>query len=103
MLMLDRRGFRRQQVSLVANIDLNGIELQARAINISRGGALLVCNAPLPVENQPLRIEVHTEAGNLEINGILLGHRDMLPPIRSSGGSSRFSFAIMFDVLDTTT
>jgi SAM-dependent methyltransferase len=103
MLLLDRRGFQRQQVSLVANIDLNGIELEARAINISRGGALLVCGAPLPVlENQPVGIEVHTDAGNLEINGILLGRRDPLPPIQSSGGSSGFGFAIRFDVPDST-
>src|SRR6266487_1323162 len=103
MLLLDRRGFQRQQVSLVANIDLNGIELQARAINISRGGALLVCGAPLPVlENQPVGIEVHTDAGNLEISGILLGRRDPRPPIQSSDGSSDFGFAIRFDVLDFT-
>src|SRR5947208_7488945 len=103
MLLLDRRGFQRQQVSLVANIDLNGIELQARAINISRGGALLVCGAPLPVlDNQPVGIEVHTDAGNLEIGGILLGRRDPFPPIQSSDGSSGFGFAIRFDVLDFT-
>ena len=103
MLLLDRRGFQRQQVSLVANIDLNGIELQGRAINISRGGALLVCGAPLPVlDNQPVGIEVHTDAGNLEIGGILLGRRDPFPPIQSSDGSSGFGFAIRFDVLDFT-
>ena len=88
--MLDRRGVQRQQVSLVANIDLNGIELEARAINISRGGALLACGAPLPVvDNQPVGIEVHTDAGNLEIGGMLLGRRAPLPPIQSSDSSSR--------------
>jgi SAM-dependent methyltransferase/alpha-beta hydrolase superfamily lysophospholipase len=103
MLLLERRGFQRLQVSLVANIDLNGVELEARAINISRGGAFLVCNAPLPVvESQPVRIEVHTEAGKLEINAVLLGPRDPLPPIRSSGSSTRFGFAIRFEVLDST-
>jgi SAM-dependent methyltransferase/alpha-beta hydrolase superfamily lysophospholipase len=98
----DRRHFPRLQVSLPARLDYNGIEVEALARNIGVGGVSLIARADIPVvPNQPVLVNVITDAGALKIVGRILESRGSRARSRSNSASSACGFAIEFDPLES--
>ncbi len=86
---------------LAAALDLNGTELEAMALSISQGGALIVAGVDFDVaKNQAIRVRLLTDAGSIEIDAHLLGARDPRLARRAPRRYAHFGFAIQFDPLD---
>ena len=101
MFDINRRRFPRTPVMLAVALDLNGTELEATALNISQGGALIVTGVEFEiVKNQAIRVRLLTDAGSVEIDAHLLEVRDPRLARGAKRRSAHFGFAIQFDPLD---
>lgn len=98
MLDLERRSAPRIDLQADARLASNGDQWQGTALNLSLGGLYMVFPAALPIsQNQRLQLGLVNEVGVLEVNGSVLGIREL-----AQAGSPALGLAIKFSPLEPT-
>ncbi len=75
----ERRRWPRVEIQAEASLAINGSVLNGRAQDINMGGLFLALeSATPPIENQPVRLSLITEAATLQIPSTVLGFRERI-------------------------
>ncbi len=98
MLDLERRSAPRIDLQADVRLASNGDQWQGTALNVSLGGLYMVFPPSIPIsQNQRLQLGLVSEVSVLEINGTVLGIREL-----AQAGSPALGLAIKFSPVEAT-